>query len=166
MEEGIFLFPRAYPLEMWQFLASLFGSAANLWGVFDAHRDVYFWKVAKGTKRQLRRAKMNLFEEYVRLSVLGMFIFNGLVSITHAPPNPGLGPHDERYYQLAVSRIVMALASVALASKSIRDIHYRRGERLLPSDDEAEILEVIKDKAVSIVTVIDETKKGKEGKTL
>lgn len=164
MDHAIWFLPQAYPIEVLQLVASVFGSVFNVWGVFDARRDLKFWKFTGTSLRELTVAKRNLFEELMRLIVLMLFVFNGIVSITHAPPNPGLGKDDDRYYQLFISRTVMTVASMLLAAKSMRDIRDRKRIRALAIAGDVEILEVIKDKAVDIVHVIDETKKTKEGK--
>jgi hypothetical protein len=157
--EGFWLFPHAYPIEFFQLVVSILGVIANLWGANDAHRDLKIWKKFPHSAREVIVSKRNLFEEYMRLCILLSFVINGLVSVSFAPPNPGLEVDDPRYIQLVVARSVMMFASAMLAAKSVRDIRDRKRIRALPPmADPPAILDVIRDKASDIVNVIEETK--------
>jgi hypothetical protein len=124
--------PRAYPIEIAQLMAALIGVPSSIFGTFDALQD---YRVVRRLVREgllhnaddrLFVARRNLKEEFIRLVIHVMFLVNGVVSITHAPPSPGVDVSDERYFQLYFTRTSMAIASILLMVKSLADNRDRR----------------------------------------
>jgi len=160
MESVVPFLQHAYWIELFQLVAALIGTFANVWGVLDSWKDLKFVVQNRVNGRRLFAAKRNLFEESIRLVIHGLFLINGIVSILYAPPAPGMTIPDDRYVQLMVARAVMTIASVLLTIKSVRDIQDRQRLRHMFDHEHVTpvVLDVIKNKAEDIVQVIQETR--------
>jgi hypothetical protein len=131
MESVVPFLQHAYWIELFQLVAALIGTVANVWGLLDAWKDLQFIIDNRINGRRLFAARRNAFEEKMRLLIHLLFLLNGVVSILYAPPAPGMSIPDDRYIQLVVSRAVMTAASALLTIKSLRDVRDRRHLRLL-----------------------------------
>lgn len=158
MDIGIPFLPHAYPVEIIQFIAASVGTAASLWGTRDAWRDLRFLYLTGMNGHRLFIAKKNYFEEWMRLILHVLFLTSGLFSVLAPPPSIAAPLPTENFHQLWISRTVMAVASIILMIKSVRDNKDRKHLRSMLDRPPSDLLDTIKDKASDIVSAIDQTR--------
>jgi hypothetical protein len=154
------LLPHAYTVELIHLCMATIGFCASAFGTIDSVRDLAALREDGVNGHREFSARQNIFEELVRLAVLGLLMYSGFISVFNPPPSPDVLVTDARYYQLVVSRSVDTVVCFLLMVKSVRDLLYRDELRkMISSMADVSVLQVVKKKAKSIVNTIENVEK-------
>lgn len=117
----------AYPAEIVQLVAALFGVALNGWGLYDAYVDLLVLTKAglNGTRRLV--AASNIWQEGLLLAVQVVFVIIGITSVV-LPPPPLVNAvsESEMYRGMVIVRLCLVISTGLLAFKCLLDRKHRR----------------------------------------